>query len=74
MRARDVVGKRIVEIRQMKFWDERTRSQRVHFAAMVLDDGTWIDFTANESEHDPYVEAKVEKPRKRSPRKRKGKG
>lgn len=58
MRARDVVGRRIVAVRQERV---RLNTGRVtyHVDALVLDDGTVVNFDTVDRENDSVVEATV---------------
>jgi hypothetical protein len=58
MRARDVVGRRIVGVRQERV---RGNSGRAiyHVDAFVLDDGTVVNFDTADMEHDTAIEATV---------------
>lgn len=55
MRARDVVGRRIVRICQRRFLNRNTGRVEVELVWMKLEDGTVMSFTACESHVAPFV-------------------
>lgn len=59
MRRRDVVGRRIVEIRQERFWNSHLQRVEVALSALYLDNGTCISFGAIETEEMPIVEGRI---------------
>jgi len=60
MKARDVIGRRIVAIGQERFTPRENESrQAISFNWISLDNGTVISFCAHESDDSPYVEATV---------------
>lgn len=59
MRARDVVGKRIVAVRQQRFKPRRYGDVRTALCSLALDDGTVLSFQACEGDAEPYVEGHV---------------
>ena len=64
MKKSDVIGRRIVGVRQERFWNEHTGSWSVSLEALVLDNGSIISLSAFESETEPYTSARVVKPTK----------
>ena len=61
MKARDVIGRRIVRIRQERFRNKNTGCLAISLCWIELDDGTLISFHAAESHVDPYVDAMLTK-------------
>lgn len=73
MRARDVLGKRIVGIEQWRFSPGRSRSMCTNVHCFVLEDGTRISPITIETDHGWYAhEFAVSKPNK--PKRRRTKG
>lgn len=64
MRARDVVGRRVVAVEQQRVWDQGTGGWVVHVHALVLDNGARLAPVVLELEDDYAVELLVVKPRK----------
>jgi hypothetical protein len=64
MKAKDVVGKRIVAIRQTRFFDKQCGTPAVELNAIELEGGALIILHAAESEFEPYVTAAVRKTKK----------
>lgn len=62
MRARDVVGKRIVKVDQVRIHDPQLGHMVVALDALVLDDGSRIVFASHDRYYDEYVTADVIKP------------
>ena len=61
MRARDVIGKKIVAVEQTR--DVSTAGAYMRLEALELEDGTRIYFTCHELENDgPQVEGRVRLP------------
>lgn len=63
MKARDVVGKRIVRVEQSVRWDSKVDKRYADIQRLVLDDGTSITFTVRELESDYAVEAHAHRER-----------
>ena len=61
MRARDVVGKRIVAIEQQRTSDQCGRAF-AHLDTLVLEDGTRITFSVVELPGDYAIEATARRP------------
>lgn len=59
MRARDVVGRKIVAVRQHRFYCRHVGGMVTSVDAFVLDDGRFIALVPQETEGDLYVEAVV---------------
>jgi len=58
MKARDVIGRRIVAIGQSRFKPrDNDKTQVISFDWIALDNGTVISFCAHESDGAPYTEA-----------------
>jgi hypothetical protein len=55
MKARDVVGKKIVGINQQRFYNRNTGRSEVGLDSIILDDGTTIIVGAAESHFEPFV-------------------
>lgn len=65
MKARDIVGRRIVAIGQEQFKRRECQSDReTSFNWIKLDNETVISFCAHESDGGPYVAATVNKPKR----------
>lgn len=56
MKRRDVIGRRIVNIRQDRFWNTHLQRVEVALSALYLDNGTCISLGAVETEDAPIVE------------------
>lgn len=65
MKAKDVIGKRIKEIVQRKFRDERGGGFGYDLLSIVLEDGSRISISAQESDTDPWVFASYVPPPKK---------
>ncbi len=61
MNSRDVVGRRIVAVRQTRYWNPCVTRLQMVIDAIVLDDGTEILFRACESPDDPVPLASIQK-------------
>lgn len=61
MRARDIVGKRIVKVKQTRFWNEHLQSFDVQFDSIELDNGTMVYFMCVETETEPACVTVVQK-------------
>jgi hypothetical protein len=59
VRARDVVGRRIVGVGQERFYNRNTGRHEVALNWLKLEDGTVISFSAGETECSPFVGADV---------------
>jgi hypothetical protein len=59
VKARDVVGRKIVGIRQSKVWNEDERKFEISLEAIQLDNGTSILMTVHEVPHDYTIHAWV---------------
>lgn len=68
MRARDVVGRKIVGVRQVRFWSAHTNSWAVSLEAIELDNGAVIALHAFDTQDGSAVEGQVIKPRPRRPK------
>jgi hypothetical protein len=55
MKARDVIGKRVVAIKQQRFYDQRSASWLNHLDWIKFDDGTVLSLLALETDVEPYV-------------------
>jgi hypothetical protein len=66
MKARDVIGRRIVAVRQQRV---RSNAGRVlyHLDELELDDGTVLKFTVTDRENDSVVEATTWPPKREKP-------
>lgn len=64
MRARDVIGRRIVRVRQARFLNRNTGQQETELRWLELDNGAIVSFTAGETHAGPYVDAVVRRPRR----------
>ena len=64
MRARDVIGRKIVAVRQDRIHDE-VRGFYWGVIGFTLDNGTELVLNACESENNPYVEVIAYKPQRR---------
>lgn len=68
MRAREVVGRKIIKVVQQKFCPRSHDSQvAVSLEEIHLDDGRIIFLTALESDNEPYVSARVYRPGTETP-------
>lgn len=61
MRARDVVGRKIVGVHQERFWNPRLQHFTYSVSGLTLDDGTRIRFDIEETEDTPVVTVCVNK-------------
>lgn len=61
MNSRDVVGRRIVSVRQTRWWNPCVTKFQMVIDAIVLDDGTEITFRACEAPDEPVPLASVQK-------------
>ncbi len=59
MKARGVVGKRIVRIDQTQFFNKNTGKMDVALGALVLEDGTRLIPLVIETEYEPVVDLVV---------------
>lgn len=59
MRARDVVGRRIVRVDHERFYDEHAGKTVTVVSRIVLDNGTILYPTASEGEYEPYGDIAV---------------
>jgi len=62
VKARDVVGRKIVRVEQDRISSDGSHAGCWAIRAIVLDDGTEISFSVHEIEADYAVEARVWKP------------
>lgn len=56
MKKRDVVGRRIVDVRQDRVWNNHLQRSVTALLAVYLDNGTCISLSAVEMEDQPMVE------------------
>jgi hypothetical protein len=61
MKARDVVGARIVKVAQERFWDEGSQKFEYDFHAIHLDNGKIILFAGDDDGSENFVRAWVVK-------------
>jgi hypothetical protein len=67
LRARDVIGRRIVAVRQQRFSNyDHLGQMGYELQALVLDNGRSIYFSAVETEVEPYVDASLTDPPERT--------
>jgi|KBSMisStaDraftv2_1062788.scaffolds.fasta_scaffold09319_9 hypothetical protein len=59
MRARGVVGHKIVAIKQERFYNTMTQQWTYELQSITLDNGLRIILMAHETEQEPYVEGVV---------------
>ena len=64
MKAKDVVGRKIVRVEQNRIQADDSHAGCWAIRALVLDDGTEIRFSVHEIEADYAIEAYVVKPTK----------
>jgi hypothetical protein len=57
MRNKDVIGKRIVQVLQGRFWNSHLKRWDYEVSAVVLDDGSMIHLFAVETQECPAVTA-----------------
>jgi len=62
MRAREVVGRKIVAIRQERFYSEHLRHMTCNVVGLVLDSGTVLVPVVDEGAGDYYVDFVISKP------------
>lgn len=62
MKARDVVGHRIVKVRQERFWNPQIGETVWGINSITLDNGAVIILIAHETDQEPYVAARLVKP------------
>lgn len=62
MRAKDVIGKKVVRVVQTRAWNEATRRMDVGLQSIEFDDGTKLLFLATNDGIDNYVTGLVRKP------------
>lgn len=61
MKSRNVIGKRIIGVRQKRFYNKHVGCMCTEIYALVLEDGTEIRPIAYEREYEMYVDAIVYK-------------
>lgn len=59
MKSRDVVGRRIVEVRQQRYFNRWSCLWQVKVGSIVLDDGAVIVLSVQQDEDDAFVQAVV---------------
>lgn len=64
MKARDVIGKKIVAIQQEVFWNAHIAKNETAVSAIVLEDGTRLVPIATETVDQPLVTILVCRPRR----------
>lgn len=55
MKARKIIGKRIVRVYQNRFWNTNDNSVCVDLVALELDDGTLMQFSPFDTEDQPGI-------------------
>lgn len=66
MKARDIVGRRVVSIEQTTFWNSHLGKNDNYVTSITLDNGTCLLPTAYETETEPLVDFVVWKPKMRT--------
>jgi len=60
VKARDVVGRRIVGVRQQRFYDQELRQWATELTAIELDNGALLKVMSIAHGEEPYVQGWVE--------------
>lgn len=66
MRAKDVVGRKIVKVNQTRFWDHTQQKFQYNLDSLWLDDGTSILFMGDDDGIENFVRAFTHKREERS--------